>query len=189
MTTPPLATEELAAEELPAAGPLPQVGQLYVFPAVLGNEDDRAGAFPAHVGQNAEDAPADRAVDVDDADVLAPAGPQVAQVKESVRPVYPPLEKVCAALARLALPPTQVGHAAAFERAAVPKAPIDDNDIVLSPRFVIRGILLPVVSNKPKGSNHRNCSVSCCTACAGCVGFAHSFLTARVCSQLPTPNS
>jgi len=122
-----LLTTPLAAEGLPADEPLPQVGQLYVL---LGNPDDaRDAVLPAHVGQNAEDEfDAVRA----DAGVFAPPVPQVAQVKESVRPVYPTLEKVCAAPARV--PPLQPGQNAVDDRAA--DAPIDNADIVVSSLFL-----------------------------------------------------
>ena len=131
-----LTTLPLTADELPAEGPLPQVGQLYVFPALLGNADDRDDVLPAQVGQYAEDA-----LDValaDDAD-FAPVGPQVAQVKESVLPVYP-LANACAVPDDRALePPTQVGQNADVDRAA--DAPIDNADIVVSPYFLLSEVL------------------------------------------------
>jgi len=141
-------------------------------PLLPGKDDDRdevlPDVLPEQVGQNAEEALGARPADE------APPVPQVAHVKESVRPVYPPLEKVCAALVRA--PPTQLGQNAEDERADDdPKAPIDSADIVESPHFVIRGTLLPKVSNQWEGNNHGNRYVSRCSVFAvfiGCGGAA-----------------
>ena len=69
----------LFAGALPAVGPLPQPGQLYVL-ALLGKEDFVEELLP-HVGQYAD---AVRDVDVD---VPAFCVPQFTHEKESVRPL------------------------------------------------------------------------------------------------------
>jgi hypothetical protein len=70
----------LFADELPAAVPLPHVGQLYVFALLLLGNGDLADELLPHVVQYADG----RAVD---GDALAFCAPQVAHVKESARPL------------------------------------------------------------------------------------------------------
>ena len=76
-----MAIARLAAEL--AVGPLPQVGQLYVLEVLLGKGDLADELFPAHVGQYAEL----ELVGTLDAAAVVFCGPQVAQAKESLRPL------------------------------------------------------------------------------------------------------
>ena len=76
-----LTIARLAAEF--AVGPLPQVGQLYVLEVLPGKGDRADELFPAHVGQYAES----ELVDTFGAVAVAFCGPQVAQAKESLRPL------------------------------------------------------------------------------------------------------